>query len=39
MKNEPKTLGFMAEFRDMEKKMKLSDFPAMLKETNELFLQ
>ena len=27
MKNEPKTLGFMAWFRDQEKKMKLADFP------------
>ena len=39
MKDEPKTLGFMAQFRDMEKKMKLSDFPAMLKRANELFLK
>ena len=39
MKDEPKTLGFMAEFRDMEGKMKLSDFPVMLKRANELFLQ
>lgn len=39
MKNEPKTLGFMAWFRDQEKKMKLSDFPAMLKKANELFLK
>ena len=39
MKNEPKTLQFMAEFRDMEKKMKLSDFPAMLARANRLFLQ
>ena len=31
------TLQFMAEFRDMEKKMKLSDFPAMLERTNRLF--
>ena len=37
MKGEPKTLQFMAEFRDMEKKMKLSDFPQMLKRANELF--
>ena len=37
MKNEPKTLGFMAWFRDGEKKMNLSDFPAMLKRANELF--
>ena len=37
MKNEPKTLGFMAEFRDMEGKMKLSDFPEMLKRANEIF--
>lgn len=39
MKDEPKTLGFMAQFRDMEKKMKLSDFPDMLRRANELFLQ
>ena len=39
MKDEPKTLGFMAEFRDMEGKMKLSDFPAMLKRANELFIK
>ena len=39
MKNEPKTLGFMAWFRDSEKKMKLSDFPDMLKRANELFLK
>ena len=38
MKDEPKTLGFMAEFRDKEKKMKLADFPDMLKRANELFL-
>ncbi len=31
------TLQFMAEFRDMEKKMKLSDFPAMLEKANKLF--
>jgi len=31
-----KTLQFMAEFRDMEKKMKLSDFPAMLEKANKL---
>ena len=37
MKNEPKTLQFMAEFRDMEKKMRLSDFPAMLARANEIF--
>ena len=37
MKGEPKTLQFMAEFRDMEKKMKLSDFPAMLARANEIF--
>ena len=37
MKDEPKTLGFMAEFRDMEKKMKFSDFPAMLKRANDIF--
>lgn len=39
MKSEPKTLGFMAWFRDSEGKMKLSDFPAMLKKANELFLK
>ena len=39
MKNEPKTLGFMAWFRDSEGKMKLSDFPDMLKKANELFLR
>ena len=39
MKGEPKTLQFMAEFRDMENKMKLSDFPHMLKRANELFQQ
>ena len=38
MKDEPKTLGFMAEFRDKEGKMKLSDFPEMMKRANELFL-
>ena len=32
-----KTLQFMAEFRDMEKKMKLSDFPEMLEKANKLF--
>ncbi len=37
MKGEPKTLQFMAEFRDMEGKMKLSDFPAMLARANRLF--
>ena len=37
MKRDPKTLGFMAEFRDKEKKMKISDFPDMLKRANELF--
>ena len=37
MKGEPKTLQFMAEFRDMEKKMKLSDFPAMLAQANDIF--
>ena len=37
MKDEPKTLGFMAWFRDQEKKMKLADFPDMLKRANELF--
>ena len=36
---EEKTLQGMAEFRDWEGKMKLSDFPAMLQRTNELFLQ
>ena len=39
MKNEPKTLGFMAWFRDSEKKMRLADFPEMLKRANKLFLQ
>ncbi len=39
MKDEPKTLGFMAWFRDKEGKMKLSDFPEMLRHANELFLQ
>ena len=39
MKNEPKTLGFMAWFRDSEGKMKLSDFPDMLRRANRLFLQ
>ena len=38
MKNEPKTLGFMAWFRDSEGKMKLSDFPDMLRRANRLFL-
>ena len=37
MKNEPKTLGFMAEFRAEEGKLKLSDFPEMLERTNRLF--
>lgn len=37
MKNEPKTLQFMAEFRDMEGKMKLSDFPNMLDRANKRF--
>ena len=37
MKGEPKTLQFMAEFRDMEGKMKLADFPAMLAKANEIF--
>lgn len=37
MRNEPKTLQFMAEFRDTERKMKLSDFPEMLKRANEIF--
>lgn len=39
MKDEPKTLGFMAWFRDKEGKMKLSDFPAMMKRANELFIE
>ena len=39
MKGEPKTLQFMAEFRDIEGKMKLSDFPAMLEQANRLFLE
>ncbi len=34
-----KTLQFMAEFRDMEGKMNLSDFPDMLRRANSLFLQ
>lgn len=34
MKNEPKTLQFMAEFRDMEGKMRLCDFPDMLARAN-----
>lgn len=33
------TLGFMAEFRDREGKMKLGDFPALLQRANELFLK
>jgi len=33
------TLGFMAEFRDREGKMKLSDFPRLLEKANELFLE
>ena len=37
MKGEPKTLQFMAEFRDGEGKMKLADFPAMLARANRLF--
>lgn len=37
MKNKPETLRFMAEFRDMEGKMKLSEFPDMLSEANRLF--
>ena len=37
MRGEPKTLQFMAEFRDMEGKMKLSDFPAMLAKANDIF--
>ncbi len=37
MKGEPKTLQFMAEFRDMEGKMKLSDFPSLLARANERF--
>lgn len=39
MRDEPKTLGFMAWFRDKEGKMKLSDFPAMMKRANDLFLK
>ena len=38
MKNRRKTLGFMAKFRDMEGKMKLSDFPEMHARANQLFL-
>lgn len=37
MKNKPETLRFMAEFRDMEGKMKLSDFPYMLERANKRF--
>lgn len=37
MKDGPKTLQFMAEFRDSEGKMKLADFPAMLAEANAIF--
>ena len=37
MKGEPKTLQFMAEFRDMEGKMKLADFPSMLARANDIF--
>lgn len=33
------TLGFMAEFRDKEGKMKLSQFPELLRQANELFLK
>lgn len=33
------TLEFMARFRDGEGKMKLSDFPALLKKANELFME
>ena len=33
------TLQFMAEFREGEGKLKLSDFPAMLEKANELFLR
>ena len=39
MKNEPKTLQFMAEFRDGEGKLKLDDFPELLKRANALFLE
>ena len=39
MKDRRKTLGFMAKFREMEGKMKLSDFPEMLAGANQLFLQ
>lgn len=39
MKDQRKTLGFMAKFRDMEGKMKLSDFPEMLARANQLFLR
>ncbi len=39
MKNEPQTLQFMAEYRDTEGKMKLSDFPQMLAKANKLFLE
>lgn len=33
------TLGFMAEFRDREGKMKLSEFPELLRRANELFME
>ena len=39
MCGEPKTLQFMAEFRDGEGKMKLADFPQMLARANEIFLR
>lgn len=38
-RGEPKTLQFMAEFRDSEGKMKLSDFPRLLARANEIFLR
>ena len=38
-RGEPKTLQFMAQFRDGEKKMKLADFPRMLARANEIFLK
>lgn len=39
MYRDNKTLQFMAEFRDSEGKMRLKDFPAMLKKANELFMK
>lgn len=39
MKNNARTLQFMAEFLDSNKKMKLSDFPNHLRRANEIFLK